>query len=114
MAEPLLSVKNLSTRFMLPSGPVDAVKNISFDIAKGETLALAAGELVGVGAQALGAVRDADHRQELERARVRRLAAQPLVQDQHLVYLLLDRVQRVERGHGLLEDHRDLVAAHVL
>ena len=30
---------------------------------------------------------------------------------QHLADLLLDRVQRVERGHRLLEDHRDLVAA---
>ncbi len=40
MAEPLLRVRELSTRFMLPSGPVDAVKRISFDIDKGETLAL--------------------------------------------------------------------------
>jgi len=40
MAEPLLRVRNLSTRFMLPSGPVDAVKHVSFDIAQGETLAL--------------------------------------------------------------------------
>ena len=40
MAEPLLRVRGLSTRFMLPTGPVDAVKEISFDIAKGETLAL--------------------------------------------------------------------------
>jgi microcin C transport system ATP-binding protein len=40
MAEPLLRVRELSTRFMLPTGPVDAVKHVSFDIAKGETLAL--------------------------------------------------------------------------
>jgi microcin C transport system ATP-binding protein len=40
MAEPLLRVRELSTRFMLPSGPVDAVREVSFDIAKGETLAL--------------------------------------------------------------------------
>ena len=40
MAEPLLRVRDLSTRFLLPTGPVDAVKKISFDIAKGETLAL--------------------------------------------------------------------------
>ena len=32
--------------------------------------------------------------------------------EQHLVDLLLDRVERVERGHRLLEDHRDPVAAH--
>ncbi len=40
MAEPLLRVRDLSTRFMLPTGPVDAVRRGSFDIAKGETLAL--------------------------------------------------------------------------
>ena len=40
MAEPLLRVRDLSTRFMLPTGPVDAVRQVSFDIAKGETLAL--------------------------------------------------------------------------
>ncbi len=40
MAEPLLRVRDLSTRFMLPTGPVEAVRNVSFDIAKGDTLAL--------------------------------------------------------------------------
>jgi microcin C transport system ATP-binding protein len=40
MAEPLLRVRDLSTRFMLPTGPVEAVKNVSFEIAKGDTLAL--------------------------------------------------------------------------
>jgi len=40
MAEPLLTVRGLSTRFMLPAGPVDAVKEASFEIRKGETLAL--------------------------------------------------------------------------
>ncbi len=40
MAEPLLTVRGLSTRFMLPAGPVDAVKDASFEIRKGETLAL--------------------------------------------------------------------------
>ena len=40
MAEPLLTVRGLSTRFMLPTGPVDAVKDASFEIRKGETLAL--------------------------------------------------------------------------
>jgi microcin C transport system ATP-binding protein len=40
MTEPLLRVQNLSTRFLLPGGPVDAVKQVSFKIAKGDTLAL--------------------------------------------------------------------------
>ena len=45
------------------------------------------------------------------RARAARVA-HALVQLQDLADLLLDRVQRVERGHRLLEDHGDVVAAH--
>ena len=37
---PILSVRNLSVRFKTPDGVFDAVKNISFDLKKGETLAL--------------------------------------------------------------------------
>ena len=37
---PLLQVRNLSVRFRTPGGAVDAVKNVSFEIAKGETVAL--------------------------------------------------------------------------
>lgn len=39
-ANPLLSVQNLSVRFKTPGGNFDAVKNVSFDIEKGETAAL--------------------------------------------------------------------------
>ena len=39
-AAPLLQIRNLSVRFQMPGGAVDAVKNVSFDIAKGETVAL--------------------------------------------------------------------------
>jgi microcin C transport system ATP-binding protein len=38
--EPLLQVRNLGVRFGMAGGAVDAVKNVSFDIAKGETVAL--------------------------------------------------------------------------
>ena len=38
--EPLLQVRNLGVRFQMPGGATDAVKNVSFDIAKGETVAL--------------------------------------------------------------------------
>ena len=37
---PLLNVDNLSVEFALPEGYVPAVRDVSFDIAKGETLAL--------------------------------------------------------------------------
>ncbi len=45
------------------------------------------------------------------RARARRAAAMPLVQHDRLDDLLADGEDRVERGHRLLEDHRDLLAA---
>jgi ABC-type microcin C transport system duplicated ATPase subunit YejF len=37
---PLLSVKDLSIRFATENGNVDAVKNVSFDVKAGETLAI--------------------------------------------------------------------------
>jgi microcin C transport system ATP-binding protein len=37
---PLLQVRNLGVRFQMPGGAVDAVKNVSFSIDKGQTLAL--------------------------------------------------------------------------
>jgi len=38
--DPLLQIRNLGVRFRMPGGAVDAVKKVSFDIAKGETVAL--------------------------------------------------------------------------
>ena len=74
-------------------------------------LALAAGELVRVGAEALLGVADADLGQEVEDAGAGRGAGQALVQREALGDLLLDGVQRVEAGHRLLEDEADVVAA---
>ena len=75
-------------------------------------LALAAGELVRVGVEPRRRLGDADLFEQLERALARGVARQALVQDQDLVHLPLDGVQRIERGHRLLEDHRHAVAAH--
>ena len=44
--------------------------------------------------------------------RRRARAAQPLMQLDDFADLPLDGVQRIERGHRLLEHHGDVVAAH--
>jgi hypothetical protein len=53
----------------------------------------------------------ADPPQHLHGALARRLAVQLLVQEQRFADLPADGHDRVERGHRLLEDHRDVVAA---
>ena len=74
-------------------------------------LTLAAGELMRIAVEpALGIV-DADLIEQIEHALARGAIGKPTVDLQHLADLPLDRVQRIERGHRLLEDHRDLVAA---
>ena len=54
---------------------------------------------------------DVDQAQHLDRLGQRGGAAEPLMQDQRFGDLMADGQHRVERGHRLLEDHRDLVAA---
>ena len=49
---------------------------------------------------------------EEEISKVRHRAADAVVQKQYLADLRLDRMQRIERGHRLLEDDRDVVAAN--
>ena len=74
-------------------------------------LTLAAGELMRIAVEpALGIV-DADLIEQIEDARARGAVGKSTVDFQHLADLPLDRVQRIERRHRLLEDHRDLVAA---
>ncbi len=77
-----------------------------------DALALAAGELVRVGAEPGLRLANADLFEQLERAPARRRLVQAAMDLQHLADLPLDRVQRVERGHRFLEDDADLVAAH--
>src|SRR4051794_8165380 len=58
-------------------------------------------------------IRNTDLVQQLDDARAGRGTGDTLVQQQDLADLLLDRVQRIERGHRLLEDDRDVVAAYL-
>ena len=70
-------------------------------------------KLVRIGIHAAFGVVDADLLEQFQHPRPRRLTLQPLMQRQRFRQLLLDRVERVERGHRLLEDEGDVVAAHV-
>ena len=75
-------------------------------------LALAAGELVRIGAEAARRVGNADLFEKLDGPRPRRRAAEAAMHRENLADLPLDGVQRVERTHRLLEHHGDVVAAH--
>ena len=75
-------------------------------------LAHAAGELEGVAVDRALRIGDLDLPQQVDGARAGRLLAHAPVQPQHLDDLVADGVHRRERRHRLLEDHRDLVAAH--
>ncbi len=77
-----------------------------------DALALAAGKLMRIAAEPALRVGDADLGQHLERPRARCGAGEPAMQQQNLADLLVDGVQRIERGHRLLEDDGDVVAAH--
>ena len=74
-------------------------------------LALAARELVRIGAEPAHGLGQADEMQKLDGAALRLARPQALVQKKRLGDLLLDRVQRIERGHRLLEHHGDAIAA---
>ena len=77
-----------------------------------DALALPAGELMRIGAEPAARVAEADKLQELQRPCAGLPAAQPAVKREDLADLTVDRVERVERGHGFLEHHGDVVAAH--
>src|SRR5665647_724807 len=74
-------------------------------------MALAAGQLMRVAGEPCFRFGNADLREQLQRARPRLRAADVAVQLQDLDDLGLNRVQRIERGHRLLEDDRNVVAA---
>ena len=77
-----------------------------------DALALAAGKFVREGGQAFLGFGQTDQVQQFQGSLSRRRLSHALVQPQRFAKLLLDGVKRVERRHGLLEDHGDAVAAH--
>ena len=77
-------------------------------------LAHAAGELVRIVVHAALRVGDVDQPQHLDRAGQRLLGVELLVQRDHLGDLVAHRVDRVERGHRLLEDDGDLAGADLV
>ena len=77
-----------------------------------DSLTLAAGKLVRPGFQLTLRIPDPYLLQQLQCALARVVFFQFFVQDQGFTDLFFDRVQRVQRQHGLLEDHADASAAH--
>ena len=77
-------------------------------------LPLPARQLMRERVEALLRLADADLVQQLKHARLHGFFVHAPVHAQHLAYLPLDGMQRVERGHRLLKNHRDAVAAHCL
>ena len=75
-------------------------------------LPLAAGELMGIDPQAGLGIVDAGALQQPHRLLFRLFSVHPPVQQQWFEELAADGVDRVERGHRFLEDHRDAIAAH--
>ena len=77
-----------------------------------DALAHAARKLVRVLGKPPLAVGDADLLHQFERPRLRILLRRLQMDEERLHDLHSDRKDRIERGHRLLEDHRDFVAAH--
>ena len=78
-----------------------------------DTLFHPSGQLVRVGSEALLGIRDPDRSEHLRGALARLRSSQSETELQHLPHLSLDREHRVQRGHRILEDHRDLFSPDV-
>ena len=77
-----------------------------------DALPHAARELVRERVERPRRIGDAHLLEQLERARIGRLAPEALVEAHVLGQLPADAQHRVQRRQGILEDHRDLAAAH--
>ena len=76
-------------------------------------LTLATGQLMGIAVDTSRRLRDADLLEQFQRLVAGRAALEVTMQCQYLDDLAPDAVQRVERGHRLLEDGGDAVAAQL-
>ena len=78
-------------------------------------LAHAAGEIVGISRETLGRLGDPHLLQHGDGGvTALGLAVIGAVEAKHLHQLIADRLHRVERRHGLLKDHGDTVATHLV
>jgi len=77
-----------------------------------DALLLPARQLVRVRIDARPGLGNADLGEQFHHAVAKLPAAQGQVQLQHLGDLVADREHRVQRGHRLLEHHRNVLAAH--
>ncbi|MNO99099.1 hypothetical protein D3C76_908640 [compost metagenome] len=77
-------------------------------------LAHATGELVGVHVHPLARLGDLHRVQHAHRLLERRRLAHPFVQHQHFHQLILHLHIGVQGGHGVLEDHGDLLGADLV
>ena len=71
------------------------------------------GQLVRIRGEALFRIRDPHRSEHLCGALARLCSFQSETELQHLSHLSLDREHRVQRGHGILEDHGDLLPPDV-
>ncbi|UXN74777.1 hypothetical protein N8D56_06925 [Devosia sp. A8/3-2] len=79
-----------------------------------DALAHAAGKLVGVVILVAGDIGDADSVEQFHHAPVDGCAAQIGVFDDGFGNLRADALHGIERNHGILEDHGDVVAAQIV
>ena len=79
-----------------------------------DALTHTAGELVRILVDALLGLGNANEVQKLGGALERLLLGVATVQTKSLAHLLADLIDRVQGGHRILEDHRDIVAANML
>ena len=89
----------------------DQVRLVQHGDGDDHPLAHASGELVGIGAQPLFRGGDADEAEGVARTPPRRVAADLRVRPDRLDHLRVDAQQRVQRHHGVLEDHGDARSA---